>query len=140
MKNFFNKIAFAFQRFMYGRYGLDQLGYALLIFYSLVLIMANLFLKRPIWLDYLLMIVLILFYFRIFSKNVYRRSKENAYFMRFYNPLKNFIRKKRTRIKKMKDYRYFRCPKCKSELRVPKGRGKIEITCPSCHHRFERKS
>ena len=140
MKNFLNKLVNSLRKFMYGRYGIDQLGFAILIFYSLLLIVLNSFPNRTVFFDYFLMILLVVFYYRIFSKNIYKRSKENTAFMRYYGPLRSFVRKKITKLKKMKDYRYFRCPNCKKELRVPKGKGKIEIICPSCQHKFERKS
>ena len=140
MKSFLNKLASSLRRFMYGRYGLDQLGYAILISYSIILIITSFVRQETRYIDYFLVILLVIFYYRIFSKKIVRRAKENAIFMRFYNPIRSLFRKKATRIKKMKEYRYFRCPQCKNELKVPKGKGKIEITCPSCHHHFDRKS
>lgn len=140
MKNFFNNMMNALRRFMNGRYGLDQLGIAILFLYVLlVMALSSLSNNLPI-VRYVLLLLLVIFYFRAFSKNIYRRSQENAVFMRLYNPIRKFFRKRFTRIKKMREYKYFRCPNCHSELRVPRKKGKIEVTCPNCHHTFERKS
>lgn len=140
MKNFLNKLTYAIRRFMYGRYGMDQLGYLILVTYMVLLVIFSFWRSLANVSSYILIVILLIFYFRIMSKNIYRRSKENAAFLRIYNPLKKFVRKKRMRVQKLKEYSYFRCPQCKNELRVPRGKGKIEVTCPKCRHRFDRKS
>ena len=140
MKNFFNRIINAMQRFMYGRRGIDELAVAILLLYVLLTMLTSFITANTTIIRYVLLLLLVILYFRIFSKNVYRRSQENAAFLRFYNPIKKFFRKLFNRIKKAKDYKYFRCPNCHTELRVPRKKGKIIITCPSCHHTFERKS
>ena len=140
MKNFFNRIMMAMQRFMNGRYGIDQLAVAILLLYVLLTTIASFINANATIIHYVLLLLLVILYFRIFSKNIYRRSQENAAFLRYYNPIQKIFRKSFSRIKKSKDYKYFKCPNCHMELRVPRKKGKIIITCPSCHHTFERKS
>lgn len=79
-------------------------------------------------------------YFRIFSRNVYKRRQENAVWLRLRSDAANRFRQWRIRCRQSKDYRFFRCEKCRTMTRVPRGKGRIEITCPHCRHKFIRKS
>lgn len=72
-------------------------------------------------------------FFRIFSRNLWKRQKENLAFVRFWQ-----FRK--TRFAQRKTHCFFRCPRCKAWLRVPKHRGRIVVTCRPCGHRFEKKT
>lgn len=121
----FRKLGDAARRFMYGRYGADQLGTALLIF-GLVLSLLGSFLWGILhWVSWF---VLIYYAFRVFSKNISRRRQENAWFLRQTAPLRD------------RQHRYFRCPGCRQSVRVPRGKGRIAIRCPKCGARFEKKS
>ena len=115
---------------MYGRYGSDNLNRTLSGI-VLVMIIADLFLKGyPRYIVWGLTLVLLCYvYFRMFSRKIYKRSRENQAFMRMIN-----------RIKNIRYYRYFKCPSCKTKIRVPKHKGKIEITCPKCRERFIKKT
>lgn len=75
---------------------------------------------------------------RAYSSKKYQRAKENAHFVsgRFYKGLRNW----RVRFSQRKDYRFFRCPGCRRWLRVPRGRGKLQISCPGCGSRFTKKT
>ncbi len=134
-----------FRAFMQGRYGVDQLSNALV---WLFLILEILGMLTPFtFLVWVALIPLIISYARIFSKNFSRRYNENRVFTNVMSPfydaldkVKGFFRKKMNRIKGRKEYRYFKCPNCKQELRVPRGRGEITVTCPKCKHSFDRKS
>ena len=77
--------------------------------------------------------------FRLFSRNISRRRAENAKFMQLAGPAIRWVRLRRT-IHRDKDHRYFKCPNCGQQLRVPKGKGKITVTCRSCGASFEEKS
>lgn len=79
-------------------------------------------------------------YFRIFSRNVYKRRMENSGWLRFRGNIVNRFRQWCVRRRQSKDYRFFRCEKCRTITRVPRGRGRIEITCPHCRNKFIRKS
>lgn len=119
------KITDALRRFMYGRYGSDQLGIALLVTGFVVMLLGALLWKGFVWIAYA---ILIFYIFRVYSKNIPQRRKENSAFLRLIAPLKD------------RDHRYFRCPNCRQSVRVPRGKGKLSITCPKCRKRFEKKS
>jgi len=127
----------AFQRFMYGRYGNDQLNQFLIIA-ALVLSVLNLvFRASAVTLVADVLIVCCLF--RMLSKNTYKRREENAKFMRKAQPAIKWLRLQQT-IRKDKAHRYFKCPNCSQYLRVPRGKGKITVTCRSCGASFQEKS
>ena len=138
MRNFFSNLMFKFQRFMYGRNGNDSLNTFLIItalILSLISSSKHFFLLYPIS-----NLILIWAIFRFFSKNLAKRQSENAKFW----DLKSKVTKEWSLIKikwqDRKTHRYFKCPVCKKSLRVPKGRGKIEIRCPQCNHKFIKKT
>ena len=124
----------AIQRFMYGRYGSDQLGVFLLCLYLLLYLIYALTGLLPFY--WLSLICVALGLFRVLSRNHARRRQENARFMRLFGPALQWLRLRRT-IHRDKDHRYFRCPNCGQQLRVPRGKGKITVTCRSCGASFE---
>ncbi|MGO5029673.1 hypothetical protein [Candidatus Agathobaculum pullicola] len=126
------------RRFMAGRYGSDQLNHALLLL-GLVLIIIE-WISGWKWIGIFILALLFLCYFRIFSRNIQARYAENQWFLRRWGPVSNRLRNMILRFRDRKTHRYFKCPQCKQRLRVPRGRGKINITCPHCHHQFIRKS
>lgn len=77
---------------------------------------------------------------RIFSRNISRRYAENQKFMQVFSPVQNMIVSKISGARDLKTHRHFRCPSCKQKIRVPRGRGKIQITCPKCGQEFIKKS
>ena len=119
----FRKIGDALRRFMYGRYGADQLGMALLVG-GMVLMLLGTFLWQPAVI--LAYVVLFYYIFRVYSKNIPQRRKENAWFLRLTAPVRD------------RQHRYYRCPGCRQSVRVPRGKGRIAITCPKCRRRFEK--
>ncbi len=126
------------RRFMAGRYGNDQLNAALLVL-GLVLIVVEM-VTRWSWMGIFILALLCLCYFRMLSRNIPARYAENQKFLRWWGPLANRLRNARLRFADRKTHRYFKCPHCGQRLRVPRGRGKINITCPHCHTQFVRKS
>lgn len=123
---------------MMGRYGSDMLNNALLVL-ALVLCVLQ-WITRWTWIGVVLIVLLVLCYFRMFSRNIGARYAENQKFLQVWNPIAQRMRDARTRFADRKTHRYFKCPQCKKRLRVPKGRGKINITCPQCGTKFIRKS
>lgn len=124
-------------RFMMGRYGVDKLNRHLSML-ALVLAIISVF-KRYIVFTILVDALLIIVLLRMFSKNINKRYQENVRYEQMISSFTkeyNFIKRKHND----KDHRYYKCPQCKQVVRVPRGRGKIEITCPKCHHQFEKKS
>lgn len=123
---------------MAGRYGVDQLSKVLLII-SLVLLVISMFTHWGI-LYVLALVALIYTYFRMFSRNIAKRSAENQAYMNFRYGLSVKRDKAKRRHEQRKIYRFYKCPNCKQEVRVPRGKGKICITCPKCRTEFVRKS
>lgn len=123
---------------MFGRYGSDSLNRCLSIV-SLVLMVIALITRVQLF-YYLGFGLLIWAYFRMFSRNVTKRSEENAAYYRLTYQWKEKWRQARVRFAQRGMYRYFRCPSCRQQLRVPRGKGRIQITCPKCHTEFTKKS
>ena len=123
----FRKIGDWFRNFMLGRYGSDKLNGTLLLTGVVLLVLGSLF-RKLAFLTLLAYVPLIWCIFRMYSRNLEARRRENAAFLNFFNHLKD------------REHRYFRCPRCKQTVRVPSGRGKISIRCPKCNERFIRKS
>ncbi|HEY8422643.1 MAG TPA: hypothetical protein VIL05_13040 [Thermoclostridium sp.] len=121
-------------RFMYGRYGVDQLYYAFAIL-CFILLIINSFIHSPV-LAIIMWAVLILMIFRTLSKNIYRRRKENEKFMEAWIWTKKKILFTIRRIKEIRSHRYHRCPHCKAMLRLPYKRGKHTVQCPKCNNEF----
>ena len=126
------------RRLMMGRYGGDQLSVALLILSMLLTFIASV-IRMPLLslLGYIPLIVSIL---RIFSKDISKRSMENYKFAMLISPVYAWFRKTMNRLKDAKTHRYFKCPNCKATLRLPKGKGKVVITCTKCKTEFPAKS
>jgi len=126
------------QRFMAGRYGADQLSrvYLALI---LILLVLSMFVKfLPLY--WAALLLLIYTYYRMFTKNVSKMYAQNQKYLNWrYRKVAKWAAFKK-RFAQRKDYRFFRCPTCRQRVRVPKGKGKICITCPRCHHDFKKKS
>ena len=127
----------ALMRFMYGRYGQDQLNLFLLVSY-LVLYCIFLF-TRFVPLYWVSLALLAWTLFRLLSRNAPRRRAENAKFLKLIGPRQRWFRLRRT-IYRDKEHCYFKCPHCGQQLRVPRGKGKITVTCRSCGASFEEKS
>ncbi len=124
-------------KMMYGRYGTDRLGLFLLI---LVLLLDVVYSLTGWGIFYLLSFVLaILCVWRIFSRNISRRYAENQKFLQLTDPILHAISSKVASIKDLRTHRHLRCPSCGQKIRVPKGRGRIEISCPKCHNQFIKK-
>jgi predicted RNA-binding Zn-ribbon protein involved in translation (DUF1610 family) len=126
------------RNFMIGRYGPDQLGLALLAA-SVVLGLAGSLTRLHI-LGLISYLPLAFALFRLLSRNMPRRRAENDRFLRFWWPLKTKLSGKLRELREGKHYRYFKCPGCGSKLRLPRGKGKIQITCPKCGERFIKKT
>ena len=124
-------------RFMQGRYGQDTLG-RFLYFVALILLILNLFFRH-----YAFYIaegaLLLIWFFRFFSKNRQRRAKENAVFLRFTRALARPLLRAAHRFRDRKTHVYRRCPACRRTLRLPKRSGEHTVVCPVCKNRFSVK-
>ena len=129
-------------RFMAGRNGNDQLNRFLLLAGAASLLLASLLRRNLLGsLLYLLALALLgLTYFRMLSRNLYRRRSENERYLREKEKLSARLRILRERWNQRKDYKFFTCPSCKAVMRVPRRRGKIRIVCHKCGNTFLGKS
>mgnify|MGYP000188373379 CR=1 FL=1 len=131
MGNFKSKLA----GFMYGRYGMDEFSQFLFAFY-LILALFNLFIRSNI-INILIYVIILVMFFRVFSRNIYKRQNENQKFLKLWKPVKAKTSLTFRRIKEIKTKRYRKCPHCKSVLRLPRKKGKHKVDCPRCHREFE---
>lgn len=147
--NGLNRFTLWLNRVMAGRHGADQLTFALLIFYCILITVSRA--AAFFWLSFVALALLVWCFYRIFSRNQAARWKENEQFLRFWRSIVGWFRtcgrhisrtfrNLSTRFAERKTYRYYHCPKCKNTLRVPKGKGKIAITCPVCGTEFIKKT
>lgn len=123
-------------RFMYGRYGEDNLNRFLSIL-ALILCIISL-LTRWTVLSTLAIALLVFTMFRMFSRNTGRRQQENLAYLRAKGKITGFFSRIKKRLHDRKTHRYYKCPSCRQEVRVPKGKGRIRIHCPKCQTSFER--
>ena len=134
------------RRFMYGRYGgRDSLSKFLFVFYIILLFLDLIFMYTlPIVgriIQPFLFMVFILYLFRAFSRNIYARTAENQKFIQMTKPLTSYIKYLRLRFQERDSVnKLYRCNKCHQIIRVPKGKGKIAITCPKCKYEFIKKT
>lgn len=138
MRNFFARLLSSVARFMNGRYGIDGLFMPILIASCVCTFLSSF---RVLWFFRPIGTLLLLYaLFRACSKNYEKRRQELFYYQKFAD---NFLKKYRTLRLRYQDRhikKYFKCPRCKTTLSVPKGKGKLQITCPKCREKFIRKT
>ena len=130
IRQFFQRLNYGLRNFMVGRYGTDKLNMVILMAGLAVCLVSpfihsvkvNLLLTA---ISYALMFWAV---FRSFSRNTYKRYQENRKYLMFVQRLKD------------REHRYFDCPRCRQQVRVPRGKGKIAITCPKCKEKFIKKT
>lgn len=126
------------RRFMIGRNGVDQLSTALIIAYFMISMLVSFTgIKTLMIIGYILWGVCL---FRILSRDIIKRRKENMVFLQWWNKISYKFRNKSNEIKSMKTHRIYKCPNCKLKLRVPKGKGKVTITCSRCKTEFSKRT
>lgn len=124
------KIKQAIASFMYGRYGVDKLYWALIISW-LVLTVINRFVGSILL--YFAGLALILFaFFRFFSRNIYKRQAENRGFIKFFASVKDWFKLLSSRFRDIGKKRYRKCKNCHAVLRLPIKRGTNNVRCPKC--------
>lgn len=136
MRNFLARFAGKLRTFFYGRNGFDDLAKLSLIS-SIVIFFIYGFLPQGSIVKFIFSLLtwglMGYAYFRILSKNIYKRVSENKEYL-------NVRKMAKTRWNQRKTHKFFKCPKCKTWLRVPRGRKKISITCTKCSHKFDRRT
>ena len=132
------KLKAGLQKFMSGRRGADELSMALLIA-GLILSLLSGILRLNIL--YFLGLALYVFaIFRMLSRNLEKRYAGNAAYLKLWQGASSNTKQFFNRMKNMKKYRYFKCPECKSRLRLPRGVGEVTVTCGKCRHAFKQKA
>lgn len=144
---FFYKI----KQFMQGRAGVDNLNIVIVAVAMIISLIMTLFRVSMFgWPRIIVYVLLALAFYRMLSRDIARRARENDKFMQLINRLRGnktythngydtqFTSPKPKR--DTKNYKYLKCPNCKAQLRVPKGKGKINVTCPKCREKFKSKS
>lgn len=125
-------------QFMQERYGIDQFSKFLVVL-GLILSLLSSFLSQ----DFLYIMGLMIFvygYYRVFSKNHVTRYKENQRYLYYVSYLKSIIKKEKKMANYRKTHHVYTCPSCKQKIKIPRGKGKVEISCPKCYTKFIKRS
>ena len=130
-----------FRAMMAGRNGVDRLSLGMMWFGAGLLVLSMVFSSAI--LNGVALAVYVLAVLRMLSRNTAKRSAENRYYLDKTMQLRSKVKRirksmehRRNRFKNRKQYRYFKCPNCKSWLRVPRGKGQVKVTCGNCGHQF----
>lgn len=125
------------QRFMYGRYGNDRMNQFLMAV-AMICLLLSFF---GVSFFYMLAVAVMIYaYYRMFSRQIGKRTMENQWYLKKEMKVRGFFQKKVREIKQLKEYHIYKCPNCKQKLRVPRGRGRIVIRCRKCGTEFIKKS
>lgn len=125
-------------RFMYGRYGNDELS-RVYLGVAIACFVVYLFTRSPF--AYLTGFLLLIYgLYRSFSKNIAKMSAQNQKYLNWRYQRAVKLNQSKIHWSQRKDYRFYKCPSCSQKVRVPRGRGKIAITCPKCKTEFIKKS
>jgi len=134
MRNLF----YRFFQGRYGAYGTDRLSKTLLVIAAVLLLLSYV---TPLGFLYYLAFALVIYcYFRLFSRNIPKRYRENEYFVKHTDGFFNFFKNFSYNISQMKMYHIYKCPDCKQKIRIPRGKGKIAVRCPKCGKEFIKHS
>lgn len=126
------------ERFMAGRYGIDPFGQFTLITTIILMLIAS-FTRSGI-LSSLSWVLFFYTYFRMFSRNVYKRAAENQAYLNKTYKLRNWFTRQKSMLEQRKIHHIYRCPSCRQKIRIPRGKGKIEVRCPKCGTTFIKRS
>ena len=129
-RQFSMKMAAGLRSFMAGRYGTDRLNMVILCAGLVASMLSVMIPAQPLNVIFwaLSSVLMILAIWRSLSRNTYKRYQENRKFLQIFDRIKD------------RQHRYFDCPKCRQMVRVPRGKGKIAITCPRCQEKFVKKT
>ena len=130
LRNLGARIVSGMRRFMVGRYGSDKLNTALLMTGVVICLISAIVPFALVKLIAMALCYGLMFWAisRMFSRNTYKRYQENRKYLQFLERIKD------------RQHRYYDCPRCRQQVRVPRGKGKISITCPKCREKFIKKT
>lgn len=123
--------------FMIGRYGIDELYKVLSIVYF-ILILVNIFIRSKIITILEILLIIIIFY-RVLSKNIKQRRKENDLYLKIKNKVVSIFNYNKKKYKDRNTHMYKKCPNCSQKIRLPLKKGKHTVKCPKCNYKFEVK-
>ncbi len=126
------------RNFMIGRYGIDSFS-KFLMGIALALCVLDIF-SNNIFINSWFIIIIIYVYYRMFSKNYNKRYQENMKFLQIKNKVLAKFHSEKSIMKQRKTHHIYKCPTCNQKIRVPKGKGRICITCPKCKTEFTKTS
>lgn len=136
--NFKEKI----RQFMLGRYGMDEMNKILFLGGLLFFLLGKL--RFPFGISLFLtdagLLSIVYGYVRMFSRNIQKRYDQNIKFLEKTKSIREFFSKKLWMLKQQKEYHIYKCPGCGQKIRIPRGKGKIQITCPKCRQSFIKNS
>ena len=126
------------RKLMIGRYGQDHLNAAMVLLSLAFFILASLIgIGLMLSVSYLLIALSL---FRMLSRNISRRRAENDKFIRYWWPIRTTLVNKLRAFKQRKTHKFIKCLGCRYRLRIPKRKGKLQITCPKCGERFLKRT
>jgi len=134
--NLWERIKFSLSRFMYGRYGADQFSRAIVIASLVLLVISNF--TGLLLLYYLSFAGYVYAVFRMFSRNIDKRSRENEAYLQKTASWRTEYAQAKARFRNRKQYKYFKCPQCRTRMRLSRGVGEKQITCRNCQHTFKQ--
>ena len=137
MRSFLNNVMWKIRKFMYGRYGVDKLSTAVM-WWGLFFYIASLF-GFYLFFRSMYFICMLLFFFRSLSKNISKRRNELYIYEQLMVKPRQFIKRQKNRWRDRKTHKYFKC-KCGAFLKVPRGKGKIEVSCRLCQRIMIKKT
>ena len=123
---------------MQGRYGVDSLSRFLSIV-LLAIIILLMFIRIPLS-GTITLVILVILYWRMFSRNIPKRYEENQKFLQIRDKLLGRFSDFGSNMSQMKDYHIYKCPRCNQKIRIPRGKGHIMVRCPKCGYEFHKKS
>ncbi|MBQ7336255.1 MAG: hypothetical protein IJW92_07280 [Clostridia bacterium] len=138
MKQWWQRFKYKLAGWMQGRYGNDELTYALFITALVLIVLSYIPFLFP--LSFIALLLLVWSSYRGFSKNIPKRRRELERYQKIIGKPKSFLKLQKNKWRDRKTHCYFKCTNCRAVLRVPKGKGEIIVTCPKCANRIEKKT
>ncbi|MGR1082791.1 hypothetical protein ACUYFE_01990 [Olegusella massiliensis] len=123
---------------MQGRNGADTLSNTS-IWLGIILYIIGL-ISHVAALNFIALVLVVYAFFRMTSRSLDARAKENKAFLKQVGPLRPWFKNPAAAWNEFRSYKHFKCPHCAQRMRVPRGRGKLRVSCPKCHHKFECES
>lgn len=132
-----------FLKFMEGRYGVDAFARFTMIVALACIVISIFFPGRSVigaLLNTIGLLAIIYTYFRMLSRNIQKRYSENERYLAVTSGIRQRFNREKNMMQQRKTHHIYTCPSCGQKIRIPRGKGRIEIDCPKCHTKFIKKS